>query len=281
MKPGSTEGRGEVCDYPAARSINSMNTHSTAIIHSRAQLASSVTVGPYSLIGENVELGEGTEVISHAVIEGHTRIGKNNRIFPYASIGFAPQDVKYRGEPTRVEIGDGNTIREFVSIHRANTLEEGVTRIGNHNLLMAYVHIAHNCTLGDHIIMGNGASLAGHVAVQDHATVGPYCFIHQFSRVGAYGFLGPYSAVNQDILPYSKTTAPRPLGVYGINTIGLERRGLPPDDIKELEAAFRLLTRSKLNTTQALEAIAAKGFQSPHVKALVEFIRDSKRGVAK
>jgi UDP-N-acetylglucosamine acyltransferase len=258
-----------------------MNVHPTAVIHPRAQLAGSVTVGPYSVIGEHVELGEGTEVISHTVIEGHTRIGRNNRIFPYVSIGFAPQDVKYQGEPTRVEIGDGNTIREFVSIHRANTLGEGVTRIGNHNLLMAYVHIAHNCTLGDHIIMANGASLAGHIEIQDHATVGAYCGIHQFCRIGAYSFLGAFSAVNQDILPYSKTSAPRPLGVYGTNKIGLERRGLPPDDIRELEGAFRLLTRSKLNTTQALEAIEAKGFQSPHVKALVEFIKSSQRGVAK
>jgi UDP-N-acetylglucosamine acyltransferase len=258
-----------------------MNVHPSAVIHPRAQLAGSVTVGPYSVIGEHVELGEGTEVISHVVIEGHTRIGKNNRIFPYVSIGFAPQDVKYQGEPTRVEIGDGNTIREFVSIHRANTFGEGVTRIGNHNLLMAYVHIAHNCTLGDHIIMANGASLAGHIEIQDHATVGAYCGIHQFCRIGAYSFLGAFSGVNMDILPYSKTSAPRPLGVYGTNKIGLERRGLPPDDLKELETAFRLLTRSKLNTTQALEAIEAKGFQSPHVKALVEFIRKSARGIAK
>jgi UDP-N-acetylglucosamine acyltransferase len=258
-----------------------MNVHPTAIIHPRAQLADSVTVGPYSLIGEHVELGEGTEVISHAVIEGHTRIGKKNRIFPYVSIGLAPQDLKYHGEPTRVEIGDGNTLREFVSIHRANILGEGVTRIGNYNLLMAYVHIAHNCTLGDHIIMGNGASLAGHIEIQDHATVGAFCGIHQFSRIGAYSFLGGYSVVNHDILPYSKTTAPRPLGVYGANKIGLERRGLSADDIKELDGAFRLLTRSKLNTTQALEAIEAKGFQSLHVKVLVEFIRNSKRGVAK
>jgi UDP-N-acetylglucosamine acyltransferase len=258
-----------------------MNIHPTAIIHPRAQLAGSVTVGPYTVIGEHVELGEGTEVISHTVIEGHTRIGKNNRIFPYVSIGFAPQDLKYQGEDTRVEIGDGNTLREFVSIHRANTLGKGVTRIGNYNLLMAYVHIAHNCTLGDHIIMANGASLAGHIEIQDHATVGAFCGIHQFCRVGAYGFLGAFSGVNQDILPYSKTTAPRPLGVYGTNKIGLERRGLPAEDIKELEAAFRLLLRSKLNTTQALEAIEARGFQSPHVKVLVEFIKTSERGVAK
>jgi UDP-N-acetylglucosamine acyltransferase len=258
-----------------------MNFHPTAIIHSHAQLAATVTVGPYSIIGENVELGEGTEVMSHTVIEGRTRIGRHNRIFPFASIGLAPQDMKYRGEPTAVEIGDHNTIREFVTIHRGTAEGEGVTRVGSHNLLMAYVHIAHDCKVGNHVIMANAASLAGHIEIEDHAIVGPFCGIHQFSRIGAYSFLGALTAVNQDILPYSKTTAPRPLGVYGINRLGLERRGLSADDIKELEAAFRLLTRSKLNTSQALEAIEAKAFQSPHVKALVEFIRSSKRGVAK
>jgi UDP-N-acetylglucosamine acyltransferase len=258
-----------------------MKAHPTAIIHPHARVGESVTIGPYSLIGEKVELGEGTEVMSHTVIDGATRIGRNNRIFPFASIGLAPQDLKYRGEPTRVEIGDGNTIREFVTIHRGTAEGDGVTSIGNHNLLMAYVHIAHDCKLGNYIIMANGASLAGHIEIQDHATVGPFCGIHQFTIIGAYCFLGAFSVVNQDILPYSKTTAPRPLGVYGANKLGLERRGLTPDDIKDLDAAFRLLSRSKLNTTQALEAIEARGLQSPHVKVLVEFIKKSKRGVAK
>jgi UDP-N-acetylglucosamine acyltransferase len=258
-----------------------MNVHPTAIIHPRAQIASDVWVGPYSLIGENVELGEGTEVMSHAVIDGRTRMGKKNRVFPYASIGLAPQDLKYGGEPTRVEIGDGNCIREFVTIHRGTVEGEGVTHIGDHNLLMAYVHIAHDCVLGNNIIMANGASLAGHVVIQDHATVGAFTMIHQFCRIGAYSFLGSATLVNQDILPYSKTSAPRPVEVYGTNRIGLERRGFAKEDLKDLEAAFRLLTRSKLNTTQALEAIEAKGFQSSHVKALVEFIRASTRGVAK
>ncbi len=258
-----------------------MNVHPTAIIHPQAQLADSVTVGPYSLIGEHVELGEGTEIMSHVVIDGRTRMGKDNRVFPFATIGLAPQDLKYRGEPTAVEIGDTNTIRECVTIHRGTAEGSGVTRIGSHNLLMAYVHIAHDCTLGSHVIMANGASLAGHIEIQDHATVGPFCGIHQFSRIGAYSFLGAFSVVNQDIIPYSKTTAPRPLGVYGANKLGLDRRGLSAADIKDLEGAFRLLTRSKLNTTQALEAIEAKGFDSPHVKVLVDFIRSSERGVAK
>jgi UDP-N-acetylglucosamine acyltransferase len=258
-----------------------MKAHPTAIVHPNAKLACSVTVGPYSLIGENVELGEDCEVMSHCVLEGITRIGRGNRIFPYASIGLAPQDLKYRGEATCLEIGDGNTIREFVTIHRGTEEGDRATRIGNHNLLMAYVHIAHNCRLGSYIIMANGASLAGHVEIQDYATVGAFCGIHQFCRLGAYSFLGSYSVVNQDILPYSKTSAPRPLTVMGANRLGLERRGLSAGDLKELERAFRLLTRSKLNTTQALEAIDASAFKSEHVRALAEFIRTSERGVVK
>jgi UDP-N-acetylglucosamine acyltransferase len=257
-----------------------MKAHPTAIVHPHAQVAGGVSIGPYSLIGENVELGEGTEVMSHVVIDGRTRIGKNNRIFPWASIGLAPQDLKYSGEPTRLEIGDDNTLREFLTIHRG-TGKNGVTRIGNHTLLMAYAHIAHDCVIGNHVIMGNAASLAGHVEVQDFAIVEPFCGIHQFCRVGQYAFLGAYSVVNKDILPYSKVSAPRPVDMYGANTIGLERHGISKEEISELQTALKLLSRSKLNTSQALEAIAAKGFQSPHVQVLVEFIRTSERGVVK
>jgi UDP-N-acetylglucosamine acyltransferase len=258
-----------------------MKVHPTAIIHPRAQIGCSVTVAAYSVIGENVELGEDCEVMSHVVLAGPTKIGKQNRIFPYASIGLEPQDMKYRGELTRLEVGDSNIFREFVTVHRGTAEGGGVTKIGNHDLLMAYVHIAHDCCLGDHVIMANGASLAGHVEIGDHASVGAFCGIHQYCRIGAYSFLGSYSVVNQDILPYSKTTASRPLGVYGTNRLGLERRGLGKEDLKELETAFRLLTRSKLNTTQALEAIECRGLKSEHVRALLEFIRTSQRGVAK
>ncbi len=258
-----------------------MKAHPTAIIHPKARIACSVTVGPYTVIGEGVELGEDCEVMSHVVLEGETRLGARNRIFPWASIGLAPQDMKYAGEPTRLEIGDDNTFREFVTVHRGTAGGGGVTRIGHHNLLMAYVHIAHDCRLGDHVIMANGASLAGHVEIGDHAMVGAFCGIHQFCRIGAYSFLGSYTVVNKDILPYSKTSAPRPMQVLGVNRIGLERRGLRGDDLAELEQAFRLLTRSKLNTTQALAAIEARQFRSQHVRALVEFIRSSERGVVK
>ncbi|MGH9354671.1 MAG: acyl-ACP--UDP-N-acetylglucosamine O-acyltransferase [Terriglobia bacterium] len=258
-----------------------MKSHPTAIIDPHAKLACSVTVGPYSVIGKDVELGEDCEVMSHVTIQGPTQAGLRNRFFPHASIGFDPQDTKYHGEPTRLEIGSDNVFREFITVHRGTSEGGGTTRIGNGNLLMAYVHIAHDCQLGDGIIMANAASLAGHVEIGDHAMIGAFCGIHQFCRIGAYGFLGSYSTASKDILPYSKTSAPRPVEVLGTNRIGLERRGLSPADLGDLEKAFRLLCRSKLNTSQALEAIEAEGFQSPHVHALAEFIRTSKRGIVK
>ena len=256
-----------------------MNVHPTAVIHPQARLASTVTIGPYCVIGEQVELGDDCELMSHVVIEGHTQIGPRNRLFPFVSIGQPPQDLKYRGEPTRVEIGSDNIFREFVTVHRGTAGGGGVTRIGSHNLLMAYVHIAHDCTLGDYIIMANAATLAGHVEIQDNASVGAFCGIHQFCRVGTYSFLGGYSVVTRDLLPYSKTSAPRPLGVLGANHIGLERRGFSKEEIEELQATFRLLCRTKLNTTQALEAIEARHFKSAHVRVLVDFIKSSPRGV--
>ena len=209
------------------------------------------------------------------------KIGKQNRIFPYASIGLDPQDLKYHGEPTRLEIGDANVFREFVTVNRGTVGGGGVTRIGSNNLLMAYVHIAHDCLLGDDIMMANGASLAGHVEIGSHAIVGAFCGIHQFTRIGAHSFIGAFSAINKDILPYSKSTTDRPVRVLGSNRIGLERSGMSKEDLDELEAAFRLLCRSKLNTTQAMEAIEARGFRSAHVQALVEFVKSSERGVVK
>jgi UDP-N-acetylglucosamine acyltransferase len=258
-----------------------MKAHPTAVIHPKARLASSVTVGPYTVIAEDVELGEDCEVMSHVVLTGPAKFGRGNRIFPYASVGQDPQDVKYSGEPTFLEVGDGNTFREFISIHRGTAADGGVTRIGSHNLLMAYVHIAHDCQLGSHIIMSNGASLAGHVEIGDHAIVGAFCGIHQFCRIGAYSFLGSYTIVNKDILPYSKTSAERRMGVYGANRLGLERVGLAKEDVDELQAAFRVLCRSKLNTTQALEKLEADGINSLHVRALVDFVKTSERGVVK
>lgn len=258
-----------------------MKAHPTSIIHPGARLACSVTLGPYSVVGEGVEVGEDCEVMAHVVLGGPAKIGRGNRIFPYASIGLDPQDMKYAGEVTRLEIGDGNIIREFVTVHRGTAGGGGVTQIGNHNLLMAYVHIAHDCVLKDNIVMANGASLAGHVEIGEHAIVGAFCGIHQFTRIGAYSFLGAYTVVNKDILPYMKTAAERPMTVLGPNRVGLERAGIPNQDIDELDEAFRFLCRSKLNTTQALEAIEARGLKSAPVRALAEFIKASERGVAK
>ena len=258
-----------------------MKAHPTSIIHPKARIACSVTVGPYAVIGEGVDLGEDCEVMSHVVLAGPAKIGRANRFFPFVSAGQDPQDMKYRGEQTSLEIGDGNTFREFVTVNRGTIQAGGVTRIGQHNLLMAYVHIAHDCQLGSHIVMANGASLAGHVEIGDYAIVGAFCGIHQFARIGTHCFLGAYTVVNKDILPYMKTTADRPMTVLGPNTVGLERAGFGKIDIAELDEAFRLLCRSKLNTTQALAAIEARGFESPHVKALVDFVRSSKRGVVK
>jgi UDP-N-acetylglucosamine acyltransferase len=258
-----------------------MKVHPSAVIHPQAQVASSAAIGPHSVIGAGVEIGDDCEIMPHVVIEGPTKIGKRNRIFSYAAVGFACQDLKYKGEATRLEIGDDNIIREFTTLNRGTVQGGGVTRIGSHNFLMAYVHIAHDCQLGNHIIMANGASLAGHVEVADYASIGAFCLIHQNCRVGAYAFLGSASLINKDILPYAKTSAERSAAVYGANRVGLERRGFTRDDIDELDKAFRLLSRSKLNTTQALEAIEAKGFESPHVRALVEFVKTSERGVVK
>lgn len=258
-----------------------MKVHSSAIIHPHARVSPTASVGPFSVIGADVEIGDDTEIMAHVVIEGPTRMGKGNRIFPYAAVGFGCQDLKYQGEPTRLEMGDHNVIREFVTLHRGTVQGGGVTRIGSHNFLMAYVHIAHDCHLGSHIIMANGASLAGHVEVADYASVGAFCLIHQSCRIGAYSFLGSASLINKDVLPYAKTSATREAAAYGANRVGLERRGLTREDIDELDQAFRLLSRSKLNTTQALEAIEAKGFKSSHVHALVQFIKTSERGVVK
>mgnify|MGYP001328663247 CR=1 FL=1 len=258
-----------------------MKAHPTAIVHPQAKIASSVTVGAYSIIGSGVELGADCEVMSHVVIDGNTRAGVGNRFYPYASVGLDPQDLKYKGEPTRLEMGDGNIVREFVTLHRGTAEGGGVTRIGSKNLLMAYVHIAHDCQLGDSIIMANAASLAGHVKIGNQAVVGAFCGVHQFCRIGAYSFLGSYTVVNKDILPYSKTSAPRPVEVLGANRIGLERRGLTDEEIREIERAFRVLYRSKLNTSQAIEALEAQGIQSEHVQAMVDFIRTSERGIAK
>ncbi len=251
--------------------------HPTAIIHPSARVGEGTVIGPYVTIGERVRIGRDCRIGASCVIDGVTEIGDANQIFPMTSIGLVPQDLKFGGEPTRVVIGDRNVIREFVTIHRGTAGGGGLTSIGNHNLLMAYTHIAHDCHIGNETIFGNAATLAGHVEVEDYANVGAFSGVHQFCRVGKYAFIGGYSVVTKDALPFAKTVGNR-ARIYGINTIGLKRRGFSPETIAELRRAHRVLLHSA--TTRAVAQIERDpGLQSPEVRYVVDFIKSSKRGV--
>lgn len=253
---------------------------STARVSPGAELAEDVTVEAYAVIGDGVVLGPGCSVGAHAVLVGPARLGKGCRIFPFASIGSDPQDLKFKDEPTRLEIGSDNTFREFVTINRGTVQGGGLTTIGSSNLFMAYAHIAHDCVVGSHTIFANAATLGGHVTVEDHAVVGAFSGVHQFCRIGRHAFIGGYSVVTQDALPFVKTVGNR-AKTYGINTIGLERKGFTPEAIKALKSAYRLLFNSKLNTSQATERIEAELAQHEDCRYLVSFIRSSERGIVK
>jgi UDP-N-acetylglucosamine acyltransferase len=255
--------------------------HPKAIVSSNASLAHDVRIGAYSIVGEQVSLGEGCRVDDHVVIQGPTSIGKHCRFFPFGSIGLPPQDLKYKGELTELIIGDHNIFREYVTVHRGTAQGGGRTLIGHHNFIMAYSHIAHDCILGDHIILANAATLAGHVIIADHATVGAFSGIHQFCKVGLYGFVGGYSVITKDVLPYSKTVSAREARNYGVNTIGLERRGFSPESITRIRSAFRVILQSKLNTTQALQVLKEKFSGNTEVQTLIDFIEKSERGIIK
>lgn len=256
------------------------NVHSAALVEAGAVLGEGVEIGPYAHIGPHVEIGAGTQVGAHAVIAGHTRIGVGNRIFPQVSLGGPPQDMKYSGEPTRLEIGDGNTIREFVTINRGTTKQEGVTRLGSHCLLMAYAHVAHDCSIGDHVVMANAATLAGHVTVEDYAILGGLSAVHQFARVGAHAILGGGTMAPQDIPPFVMA-AGNHATLHGINVRGLERRGFSNEDILQLKRAYKLLFRGGRKFETGFELIREQGLDSPHVRYLMDFIRDSQRGVTR
>jgi UDP-N-acetylglucosamine acyltransferase len=258
-----------------------MGIHPSAIISPESSLAEGVSVGAFSVIGDHVVLGPGCRVDEHVVIQGPTRIGQRCRFFPFGSIGLPPQDLKYGGERTELIVGDDNVFREYVTVHRGTVQGGGRTLIGNHNFVMAYSHIAHDCILGNHIILANAATLAGHVTIADHATIGAFSGVHQFCKVGVHGFVGGYSVITKDVLPYSKTVSPREAANYGVNTIGLERKGFSPESIKNIRAAFRVLHQSKLNTAQALAALK-EGFPGDRdVLPIIEFIETSERGVIK
>lgn len=261
-----------------------MSIHPTAIVAEGAQIPVSCTVGPYCTISANVVLGEDSELISHVVLDGHLTMGSKNRVYPFACLGVAPQDLKYAGEPTRLEIGDGNTIREYVTISRGTAGGGGVTSVGSGCLIMAYTHIGHDSSIGNGCILANSATLAGHVIVEDYAVVGALCPVHQFCRIGKYSYIGGGTTITQNVLPYSLTSIERNNHAYGLNKVGLERRGFTPEQMKELRAAYRLLLASKMNTTQALEAMRetiAAGNAGEHVAYLADFIADSERGVIK
>ena len=258
-----------------------MPIHPTAIVDPSARVAESAEVGPYCIVGADVEIGARTRLMAHLYVEGPTWIGEDNVFFPYSTVGVAPQDLKYKGERAETRIGDRNRIREFVTIHRGTQGGGLLTSIGSDNLLMTYTHVAHDVKLGSHIIVGNSVGIAGHVTVEDWVDIAPYSGVHQFCRIGRHAFVGPYSVIKQDVLPFSLTSSKPEVAVFGANSIGLEHRGIPKDSIEALQTAMRLLTRAGLNTSQAIERIRAEVPACAEVEELMEFIHSSARGFVK
>jgi UDP-N-acetylglucosamine acyltransferase len=254
--------------------------HPSAVVSPRAEVGEGSYVGPFCTLGEEVRLGERVRLESHVVVEGRTEIGDDTHVFPFASVGLEPQDLKYRGEPAETRVGRRNKIREFVTIHRGTEGGGMLTEVGDGCLIMAQAHVAHDCRLGNGVIMANAATLAGHVRIEDGANVGAYSGVHQFCRVGREAYVGGYSVVVKDALPFALTVGNH-ARCYGLNTVGMKRRDYPPSAIEALHHAFRLLLSSKLNTTQALERIRAEVNGSGEVEELVRFIETSQRGVIK
>jgi UDP-N-acetylglucosamine acyltransferase len=252
--------------------------HPTAIIDPGAELAPDVSVGPYAIIGSGVVLGSGTRVGSHAVIKGPARIGRNNRLFQFVSVGEDPQDRKYQGEVTSLEIGDDNVIREYATLHRGTIQDRGITTVGHGNLLMAYTHVAHDCVIGDHVIMANGASLAGHVRVDDYAILGGFSLVHQFCKIGRFSFSGMGSVISRDVIPYvmigGTPTKPR-----GINNVGLERSGFSAEAIRQIRKAYKAVYKSGLKLEEALQVLTAMSDETPEIICMVDFLRQTDRSI--
>lgn len=256
----------------------SSEVHATAVVDPGAELGTGVVVGPFAVIGPDVVIGDGSEIGSGAQVAGPTRMGRENRVFAQACIGFEPQDLKYEGESSLLEIGDRNRFREFCTVHRGTALGGNVTRIGDDNLFMAYTHVAHDCLIGNGTIFGNSATLAGHVQVDDQAILSAFCAVHQFCRVGRHAYIGGFTVVTMDALPYVKSVGQKPV-CLGINRIGLQRRGFAEERLKTLEAAVRILTRSKLNVSQAVDRLRSEFPGEPDVEHLIAFVESSTRGV--
>lgn len=255
--------------------------HATAVVSPRADLADGVEVGPYAVIGDDVWIGAGTSVGEHASVRGPATIGRENRIFPHAALGGEPQDLRYRGEPTRLAVGDRNVFREFSTVHRGTPTGRTETTVGSDNYFMAYTHVAHDCRVGSHCVFANYTALAGHIEVGDGVVLGAFSGFHQFARIGDFAFVGAYTMGRQDILPYCRTDGVTEPKTYGLNLVGLKRNGFTEERIEALQKAYRLLVKSKLNTSQALERMEAELAGEPDVERLVQFIRDSKRGFHK
>jgi UDP-N-acetylglucosamine acyltransferase len=255
-----------------------MTVHPSAIIHPGARLADDVEVGPFAVIGEHVEIGAGTRIGAHVVITGNTRIGRNNRIFHHATLGEVPQDKKYAGEPTRLEIGDGNVIREFCTFNTGTVQDAGVTRLGDYNWVMAYVHLAHDCQVGNNTTIANCTQLAGHVHVGDYAVLGGFTGVHQFCRVGAHAITGVSSVVLADVPPYV-TAMGNTAEPHGINSEGLKRRGFSPETVNAIRRAYKTLYKSGLSLEEAKAALRIQAGESPEIAVFVEFIDSSKRSI--
>jgi UDP-N-acetylglucosamine acyltransferase len=251
-----------------------------AVVSPKAEIHAEAYVGPYAIVGDDVVIGRGTRVEAHAVVKGPTTIGEDNRIFQFASIGDDPQDKKYAGEPTRLTIGNRNTIREYVTINRGTAQDRGETLIGDDNWIMAYVHIAHDCVIGNHTIFANAATLAGHVRIDDYAILGGFSGIHQFCRIGAHAFLAAHSFASMDVPAYV-TAAGRPAEPRGINAEGLKRRGYTPEQIRNIREAYKLVYRQGLKLEDAIATLTEQVGDAPELGLLLETLRDSKRGVAR
>jgi UDP-N-acetylglucosamine acyltransferase len=258
-----------------------MNIHPTAVVDPSAKIPASCKIGPYCIVGANVEMGENCELVSHVVLEGPSRLGDSNKIYPFAVVGMDPQDVGFAGEVTWLEMGDDNVVRECATINRGTAKGGGVTRIGSHVLIMAYTHIGHDCIIGDHSMLINAATLAGHVTLEEWAVVGALCPVHQFVRIGAHSYVGGGTTITQDVLPYSMTSAERDTHAYMLNKVGLQRRGFSKERIDKLHHAFKVLLASKMNTSQALEKLRTESCLGEDVQVLVRFIESSQRGVIK
>ena len=257
-----------------------MSIDPRAVIEAGAKLAADVEVGPFAIIGANVEIGPRCRIGPHSIVTGHTKLGAGNQVFQFASIGDAPQDKKYAGEPTRLEIGERNVFREFVTVNRGTTHDEGVTRIGSDNLFMAYTHIAHDCRVGNHVVMANVATLAGHVEIGDHVIMGGLSAVHQFCKIGAHAFIANNAAVTRDVPPYMMAVG-QPAEPHSVNATGLSRRGFTPEQVRNVKSAFRVLYRSELPLEEALAKLREAAATQPEVATFVEFIGRSTRSLVR